>query len=53
MKQFRQLGFKFADRLFDSLTLQLFKMEAEFFCEQSFDMCLKVRQKLLYFLSAQ
>ena len=53
MEQFRQLGFELTDCLFDGLALQLLEMEGELFREQSFNMCLKLRQKLLYFLLAQ
>ena len=47
MEQVRQLGFKLTDCLFDGLALQLFKTGGELFREQSFNMCLKLRQKLL------
>ncbi len=53
MQQFRQLGFKFKDRLFDGLALQLLEMETELFREQGFDMRFDPRQKLLYFILGQ
>ena len=53
MDQFRQLGFDLSDCLFDGLALKLFKMMAELFREQGFDMCLEARLKLPYFVLAQ
>ena len=52
-QQSGQLGFEFADRLLDSLSLQLFKVEAELVREYCFEMRFESFQRLLHVRFAQ
>ena len=47
-QQFGQLGFEFADHLLNSLSLQLFKKEAELVREYCFEIRFELFQRLLH-----